>query len=134
VIEEISDFLISLLPSTPLFFILYLFLFLVISSFFILFFSKKFKKNPDEKKLMIDDLIKIAANPNSTTDDLFAALKLFNNNFSFDEKGAFDFVEKVLMHKNRKKILFDYFHNEIINKHSLYKNKLEKIERKALNK
>jgi len=139
VIERISDFLISLLPKNPLFFLLYLFLFVIVSVLFIFLLSKSKKSKKQEKenkKLTIEDLLKIAKNPKSTTDDLLRVFMLFNENFKIEENEdkAFELFEKTLNHKSKNKALFDFFHGILLPKNIKYKDKLDEIERNALNK
>ena len=101
----------------------------------IFFIYKKFSKKESNnvKKLSFDDLLQIVNNPKSTIKDLLFALIYFNENFKVDEK-SFEFFRKCLNHNNRNKVLFDYFHNEIMSKYPEFKNKLDKIEREALNR
>jgi len=134
-IDTITDFL----PSDALFFILYLFGFLFVSVILIFILGRKAKSNVSNKKetkFNLNDIFKIAKNPKSTTKDLAVALIVFKENFKIEdnENKAFEFFEKVLNHKNRNKVLFDYFHNEIMPINKKYKTKLDEIERKALNR
>ncbi|GAB6044687.1 hypothetical protein JCM11957_02850 [Caminibacter profundus] len=138
-IEKISNFFISFIPKSPLFFLLYLFLFVIASVLFIILLSKPKKNKKQEKenkKLTIEDLLKIAKNPKSTTDDLLRVFILFNENFKIEENEdkAFELFEKALNHKSRNKALFDFFHGILLPKNIKYKDKLDEIERKALNK
>jgi len=132
------DFILDFLPKEDYFFLLYLFLVFLISTVLIFFIYKKFSKNETKnnnqnKKLSFNDLLKIANNPKSTTKDLLFALIYFNENFKLDNK-SFDFFKKCLNHNNRNKVLFDYFHTEIMAKYPEFKDRLDKIEREALNK
>ena len=88
------------------------------------------------KELTLDDLLKIANNPNSTTSDLLSALMLFNEKFvvAQDKEKSLMFFEKVLNHKNRNKKMFDYFHGNILPKNITFKDALDELEKKALNK
>ena len=133
-IDKITDFL----PSDSLFFILYLFGFLFVSVILIFILGRKAKNNESKKetKFNLDDIFKIAKNPKSTPKDLAAALMIFKENFKVEdnESKIFEFFEKVLNHRNRNKVLFDYFHNEIMPMNKKYKTKLDEIERKALNR
>jgi hypothetical protein len=133
------DFIENLIPSSPLFFLYYLFGITVFSVVLILFFSR-FKKNKPKKnkenKLTLDTLLKIAKNSKSTPKDLLSALMLFNENFTVDEdvKKSMEFLKAVLNHKNRNKSVFDYFHGNILPKNLKYKSELDKLEKEALNK
>ena len=131
------DFILDFLPKENYFFLLYLFLVFLISTVLIFFIYKKFSKNEknnnQNKKLSFNDLLKIANNPKSTTKDLLFALIYFNENFKLDNK-SFEFFRKCLNHNNRNKALFDYFHTEIMVKYPKFKDRLDKIEREALNK
>ena len=133
-IDKITDFL----PSDSLFFIFYLFGFLFVSVILIFILGRKAKNNESKKetKFNLNDIFKIAKNPKSTTHDLAAALMIFKENFKIEdnESKIFEFFENVLNHKNRNKVLFDYFHNEIVPMNKKYKTKLDEIERKALNR
>jgi len=132
------DKIINFLPSDSLFFILYLFGFLFVSVILIFILGRKAKNNKSKKetKFNLDDIFKIAKNPKSTPKDLAAALMIFKENFKIEdnESKIFEFFENVLNHKNRNKVLFDYFHNEIMPMNKKYKTKLDEIERKALNR
>jgi len=129
------DFILDFLPKENYFFLLYLFLVFVFSTVLIFFIYKRFskKKSNSIKKLSLNDLLKIVDNPNSTTKDLLFTLIYFNENFKVDNK-SFEFFRKCLNHNNRNKALFDYFHNEIVSKYPEFKDKLDKIEREALNR
>ena len=137
-IEKISDFLITLLPQNPLFFLLYLFLFLVVSVVFIFLIAKRKPKTDkaSKKELSLEDLIRIVSNPKSSTKDLISAAMLYVQNFSVesDEKKSFEFFKKLLNHPKRNKAVFDYFHGVILPKNIKFKDKLDELERKALNK
>ncbi len=139
-IEEISDFLISLLPSNALIFIIYLVFITVFSVLLIILLSKKKNKSKNaqipKKELTIDDLLEIAKSKKSNINDLKFALEYFLNHFKIkdDEKKSFELFEKILNHKNRSKILFNIYHGKILPENLEYKNKLDSIEKKALNK
>ncbi len=138
-VEEVSDFLISLLPSNAVVFILYLGVVTLFSITLIYLISKlKKKEKPQEspKDLTIDDLITIANNKNSNTNDLIFTLEYFLNNFNIknNEKKSFELFKKVLNHKNRSKKLFDIFHGKLLPLNLEYKDKLDKLEKEALNK
>jgi hypothetical protein len=134
------DFLENFLPSSPLFYLYYL-LFFVVFGLFLIFLISKLKKEEKkeynrDKKLTIDELIKIAKNKKSTQKDLLFALVAFNENFSVEgnEKRAFELFRAVLNHENRNKAVFDFFHGNVIPKNLKYKNELDKLEKEALNK
>ncbi len=137
-IDKIED----LFPSTPLAFLIYLGAFSLISVILIFVAAKIFNKpkkttkTPSKKELSIDDLLKIAKNPKSSKVDLITAIELFVQNFKIkdDEKKSFEFFEKLLNHKNRDKKIFDIFHGKVIAANIEYKDRLDKMERKALNK
>ncbi|MEO1923344.1 MAG: hypothetical protein ABGX25_02350 [Nautiliaceae bacterium] len=141
-LENTVDFFLNFLPNQDWFFLVYLFLFFVFSVGLIYLGSKTSNNNisidskGNKKELTIDDLLKIASNPKSKTADLLSALMLFNENFKVEqnEKKSIEFFEKVLNHKNRNKAIFDYFHGTVLPSNLKYKNKLDEIERKALNK
>ncbi|ACM92064.1 hypothetical protein NAMH_0883 [Nautilia profundicola AmH] len=137
----LSDTVWDLSPNSPLAFIIYLILITVICLFFIFYFARKSKNNNTNKsqkhhKLTLDDLIDIADNPKSNTADLLSALMLFNEKFvvAQDKEKSMLFFEKILNHKHRHKKLFDYFHGSILPKNITYKDELDTLEKKALNK
>ena len=138
-VEEVSDFLISLLPSNGVVFILYL-AFVTFFSIFLIYLISKMKKKekPQEskKELTIDDLITVANNKNSNTNDLIFTLEYFLKNFKIkdNEKKSFELFKKVLNHKNRSKKLFDIYHGKLLPSNLEYKNILDKLEKEALNK
>ncbi len=136
--EKISDFLISLLPSSVYTFLVYLLIVTLfsISLIFILVIKNRPKKQKIKKEITIDDLLKIANNQKSTTKDLIFALNYFLNNFKVNnnEKKSFEFFKKILNHKNRSKEIFDIFHGKILPANLEYKNELDQLEKKALNK
>ena len=136
--EKISDFLISLLPSSVYTFLVYLLIVTLfsISLIFILAIKNRPKKQKIKKEITIDDLLKIANNQKSTTKDLIFALNYFLNNFKVNnnEKKSFEFFKKILNHKNRSKEIFDIFHRKILPANLEYKNELDQLEKKALNK
>ena len=138
-IEKVSDFIISLLPSNSVVFIIYLIVFSFFSIFLIFILSKN-KKNKqfqnNKKELTIDDLLNIAKNQKSTLKDLIFILEYFLNNFKVknNEKKSFELFKKVLNHKNRSKILFDIYHGKLLPSNLEYKDRLDKIEKEALNK
>ena len=136
--EKISDFIISLLPSSPLIFLIYLAVIVIFSLFLIFIFSrKKLSKSKEntQKTITIEDLLKIAKNKNSTTKDLLFALEYFLNHFKIKDykKESFELFKLVLNHKNRDKALFDVFHGKILPANLEYKSKLDKLEKEALN-
>ena len=138
-IENISDFILNLLPGNMLFYIYYLAFIFFISLILIYFFYKKAQKKPktktSPKNITLNDLLKIASSSKSTTKDLLFAINYFAENFSvdMDEKTSLEFFKKLLNHKNRQKVLFDVFHGSILPKNLKYKNELDKIEKEALN-
>jgi len=135
--EEISDFIISLLPSSSVTFLIYLGMVVILSVGLILIFSKKSKLNEDIKKeITIEDLLKIAKNKNSTTKDLLFTFEYFFNNFKVkdNEKKSIELFKLVLNHKNRNKELFDFFHGKILPANLEYKKVLDQLEKEALNK
>ena len=135
-IDKIEDFF----PSTPLAYLIYLgfFIFFGIMLIYMISKLKPSKKESHQKnnKLTLDDLLDIANNPKSDRADLIVAIELFYQNFKVkeDEKKSFEFFEKLLNHKNRDKNLFDIFHGKILPANLEYKDRLDKLERKALNK
>ena len=140
-IENISDFILNLLPGNNKFFYIYYLVFIFVFSLLLIFyFSKKVKKSSGDshtpkKEVTLYDLLKIVSYPNSTIKDLLFAANYFEENFSvdMDEKKSFEFFKKLLNHKNRKKEFFDIFHGKILPKNLKYKNELDKIEKEALN-
>lgn len=135
-IDKIED----LFPQTPLAYLIYLAFFIFFGILMIVMISKlkpskKEQKNKN-KELTLDDLLEVANNPKSDRADLIVAIELFYQNFkvSQDEKKAFEFFEKVLNHKNRDKNIFNIFHGKILPANIEYKDRLDKLERKALNK
>ncbi len=138
-IERISDFIISLLPSNAVVFIIYLAGITLFSVAFILILSrKKPKKNQSIKQnnnVTIDNLLEIANNPKSTLNDLIFTLEYFFENFKIKEnkKKSFELFKKVLNHKNRSKKVFDIFHGKILPANLDYKEELNELEKKALN-
>ena len=139
--ETISDFILSLLPGNNKFFYLYYLAFIFVFSLFLIFyFSRKSKKSkkenmPQKKEITINDLLKIVSSSKSTLKDLLFAINYFIENFSIetDEKLSLEFFKKLLNHKNRQKALFDLFHGKVLPQNLKYKNKLDKIEKEALN-
>ena len=135
-IEKITDFVISLLPFRWWVYPAFLLCSVILSVLIVFLLSLKKKKKNAKKELTLEDLLKISKNPKSTSSDLMSALMLFNERFSVEknEKKSFEFFKNVLTHKRRNKKMFDYFHDTIIRKNPKYKNKLEDLEKKALNK
>ena len=136
--EEISDFIISLLPSSAVTFLIYLAGVSVLSVLAIFYFAKKYEKKeaPVKKELNIEDLINIAKNENSTLKDLKFTFEYFMNNLNIEDdlKKSFELFKLVLTHKNREKVLFDIFHGQILPANLKYKRELNKLEKDALNK
>jgi len=138
--EEISDFIISLLPSSAVTFLIYLASITILSVLAIFYFANKSKKSSKKtnikKDLTLDDLIKIAKNEKSTLKDLAFALSYFVEKFKIDDdkKKSFELFKLILNHKNRGKILFDIFHGQLIAANLNYKKELDELEKKALNK
>lgn len=136
--EKISDFIISLLPSEVYTFLIYLLIVTLFSIFLIFILARKNrqKKQNNKKEITIDDLLKIADNPKSTEKDLIFALNYFLNYFKVknNEKKSFEFFKKILNHKNRSKEIFNIFHGKILPANLEYKNELDKLEKRALNK
>jgi hypothetical protein len=134
------DFIENFFPDSPFAFLIYLFLFFLITTMFIFIvykFSKKeqIAKEKPKKELTIDDLLKIVKNKNSTLQDLAFALEYFNEKFrvnNFPDK-ALEFFKSLLTHKNRNKILFDIFHNKTVELNQDFKDQLNQIEKEALN-
>ena len=129
---EIVDFIISLLPSNNIAFIVYLIIVPIIGVFIIFLFSRR--KDETEKKLSLEELIKIAKYKKSTLSDLAFVLDYFANNFRVkdSEQKSFELFKLVLTHKNRGKVLFDIFHNKIVPNNLEYERILNKIEKEAL--
>jgi len=137
--EKISDFIISILPSSPVTFLIYLGVIVVLSVLLIFIFSRQKSSKSNEntpKTITLEDLLKIAKNKKSTKQDLAFAMEYFYNNFEIkdNEKKSFELLEKLLHHKNRTKLLFDIFHGKILPKNLSYKDKLNELEKEALNK
>lgn len=138
----ISDTILDIFPSTPFAFLIYLGVITFFGILIIFYFAKrKPKKSKKQQKIShnkvtIESLLKIANNPNSNSKDLLSALMLYNENFKVEDdvKKSIEFFKKVLNHRSRKKAFFDYFHGNILPKNLKFKNELDKIERKALNK
>ena len=138
----VSEGIWDISPDSPLAFVVYLFLITVFCIILIFYFAKKFKNKPKstdnipKKEITLNDLLKIANNPKSSTADLLSALMLFNDKFvvAQDKNKSIEFFEKVLNHTNRHKKLFDYFHGSILPKNITFKDELDKLEKKALNK
>ena len=134
------DFLENFFPNSPIAFILFLFFFFLITTVFIYIIyilNKKEKSNTVEKnkKIIIDDLIKIAKNSKSNIKDLVFAIEYFNTEFkveNFPDK-AFEFFKALLSHKNRNKILFDIFHEKTVKLNNQFEEQLNKIEKDCLN-
>jgi len=105
---------------------------LLLIAFFLLL--KKSKKKDNKKQLELKDLLLIAQNQNSTSDDILLSLKLFNENFFIDDNKemSFEFFNYILNHKNINKEVFQFFHKEIKTKNKNYQKDLDVIERKAL--
>lgn len=84
----------------------------------------------------LDDLLKIAGNKNSTTKDLLFAFAYFLENFKVKQNKdkSLKLFNLILNHKNRNKALFDFFHGKILPANLEFKDELDKLERKALNK
>ena len=141
VFSFISEGIWDISPNSPLAFIIYLFLITVFCIILIFYFAKKSKKqansinNSSKKEITLNDLLKIANNPKSSTADLLTALMLFNDKFvvAQDKEKSLEFFKKVLNHKNRSKKLFDYFHGNILPKNITFKDALDELEKKALN-
>ncbi|AZV46569.1 hypothetical protein C3L23_04560 [Nautilia sp. PV-1] len=137
----VSDIVWNVFPSTPLAFLAYLGIITFLCLLIIFYLARKNKNKKKtatnkNKELTLEDLLKIANNPKSTTSDLLTALKLFNENFvvAQNKEKSFEFFEKILFHKNRHKKLFDYYHGSILPKNITFKDELDKLEKKALNK
>jgi len=139
VVDRIED----LFPSTPLGYLIYLGVFVLLSVAMIFWLArmhakkpKKQKKEPVKKELTLDDLLKIVNKPDASAVDLITALELFIQNFKVkdDEKKSLEFFKKLLNHKNRNKMLFNVFHGKVIALNPEYKDVLDKLERAALNK
>ena len=133
--ETIWDFS----PDSPVAFIIYLLIITLFCIVLIMYLKSKQKTKSHtpkiNKELTLDDLLKIANNPRSTTSDLLSALMLFNEKFvvAQDKEKSLTFFEKVLNHKNRHKKMFDYFHGNILPKNITFKDALDELEKKALN-
>jgi hypothetical protein len=92
-------------------------------------------KQPEMDEFYFDDLMAIAKNPNTKSNDLLNALIYFNENFVIDDTNSKEyliFLSRVLTHPNKSKNIFQYFHNEVKPKNKSFKNELESIEMKAL--
>jgi TPR repeat protein len=138
-----SDTVWDIAPDSPVAFIIYLGLITVFCVILIFYFAKRAHRKPktssvnnNKKDVTLDDLLKIAKNPKSSTADLLTALMLFNDKFvvAQDKQKSIEFFEKVLNHNNRSKKLFDYFHGSILPKNITFKDQLDELEKKALNK
>ena len=138
----ICDGIWDISPDSPISFIVYLGIITIICVFLIIYLAKKSKKTfqkPSDlknKEITFADLLKIANSSKSSSADLLVALQLYNENFNVaqNKEKSIDFFRKVLNHKNRHKILFDYFHGNILPKNLQYKDELDRLEREALNK
>ena len=136
---SVVDFLLNFVPNENYLFLLYLLFSFFFSLFLIYIFYKKAQKTSKlstKKNLDINDLCKIAKNKKSNIKDLLFAIKYFYQNFDIEnnKKESFELFNLVLNHKNRKKILFNFFHDKILLKNLKYKKELDKLERKALNR
>jgi hypothetical protein len=134
-------YIINISPSSPIAYLVYLFLFTIFSIALIFIFARKnnekvIKKEEPKREITIKELLNIVKNPKSSAADLVVAIRLFNENINMENyaKESFEFFDKLLTHKNRNKELFRYFHDVIVPNNTKYKAELEKIERKALNK
>lgn len=138
-IENISDFILNLLPDNNKFFYIYYLVFIFLFSLLLIFyFSKKVKKSSDtteKKEITLKNLLNIASSDKSTSKDLLFAMNYFAENFGvdMDKNISMEFFKKLLNHKNRQKALFDIFHGKILPKNLKYKNELNAIEKEALN-
>ena len=134
----VSDIILDLLPSTPFAFLVYLGVITFFGILIILYFARKSQKSKTEEKkydkLSIESLLKIAANPKSSSKDLMSALIVYNENFRVkdDIEKSLAFFRYALNHKNRKKAFFDYFHKKILPKNIKFENELNEIEKEAL--
>ena len=136
----ISEGVWDISPSSPVAFVIYLGLITVFCVIMIIYFAKKAKKSENrqniKKELTLDDLLKIAKSSKSKAADLMTALMLFNEKFTVEQnkEKSLQLFEKILNHDNRHKKLFDYFHGSILPKNIKFKNELDELEKKALNK
>jgi hypothetical protein len=137
------DFIEDFFPNSPYAFILFLFLFFLISTLLVLIVAKFVNKNKsfetktgDVKQLTLDDLIEIVSKEDATSDDLIFAINYFNKDFNvkFSPDKAFTFFKLLLSHKNRNKEIFNLFHNETLKSNKEFESQLNKIERECLNR
>jgi len=133
----ISDEILDFTPSSPFAYLIYLLIVVIICLGIIFYFARQIPKEEKEEKreLTLNDLINIAKNPKSSKADLLSALMLFNEHFKVkdDVENSLEFFEKVLTHKHRQKVHFDYFHGNILPKNITFKDKLDELEKNALN-
>ena len=141
--STVSDFFWDLFPDSPFYYIAYMLFIMAIGLFIIIYFSKKQPKKvtpitpkEDKKEIKINNLLEIANNPNSSLQDLMAALLMFEQNFKVEDdyKNSMEFFKKLLNHKNaNSKKIFQIFHGQILPSNLKYKDELNKIEQEALN-
>ena len=139
----IADSLWDLFPSSPFYYIAYMLFVLALGLLFIIYFSHRKPKEElkieikeTKKGLELEDLLKMAKSPSSTTQDLLTALLLFNTNFKVEDNFAksMEFFKLLLNHKNAKnKKIFEVFHGQILPNNIKFKTELDKIEQEALN-
>ncbi|WP_024790979.1 MULTISPECIES: hypothetical protein [unclassified Lebetimonas] len=133
------DFIENFLPDSPFVYIIFLFFFFFFTTIFVLTVAKLTKNKSiqnNNKKLTIEDLIKISKNEKSNIKDLVFAIEYFNSEFKvkqFPDK-AVKFLKSVLTHKNRGKILFDIFHSKTVKLNKEFKERLNNLEKECLNK
>ncbi len=138
IFNSLSDFFWDLFPSSPFYYIAYMLFVMAIGLFLIIYFSKQKPEEMQETKqeATLDDLLKIAKSSKSTTQDLLAALLLFDEKFKVEDdyRKSLQFFKLVLNHKKAtSKKIFDIFHGKILPANIKFKNELDKIEREALN-
>ncbi len=138
VLSFISERILDITPNTPFAFLVYLFVFTLFCVMFIFWLKRKFSSSKKEtkKEITLQDLLNIASNPKSNANDLLSALMLYNQKFDVksNQKVSLEFFKKVLIHKNRNKKLFDYFHGSILPKNIEFTKILDELEKDALNK
>ena len=137
----LSDNIWDFFPSTPLAYLGYLLFITTVCLYIIYKLSKKAKTGkktdaPKKKEFTLDDLLEISENSNSTTAELLSAMLVFQEKYvvAQDKEKSLKFFENILNHKNRHKKVFDYFHGVILPKNITFKDELDKLEKRALNR
>jgi len=139
----LSDGVWDFFPDTPLAYIGYMVFIFSLCMLIILYIARKFKTSQkkniptnEKKEYTLDELLKIAQNPQTSLSELLSVLLVYNEKFTVkdDVEKSLLFFETVLNHKNRDKKLFDFFHGTVLPKNIMFKDELDALEKKALNK